>query len=244
MEDVQAFYRQYHHCSNSILSLTGNFDAVQVDELVQKYFGQLNGVVPEIPRFSFSANGYSATRMVIEAAVPLASFYLAFPMPGRGHPAYYALDLVTDLLAVGRSSLLYQTFIKQNQLLSNVDAYITGNIETGLLMVEGKLSQGANITMIEKAFWDLIDQLLEVGVPPTLMQKLKNTSESNFQFSEIGTLNKAMNLGYFELVGDIELINKEAQIYQEITPEFLMQTIKTYITPQNASILHYIPGKT
>jgi zinc protease len=47
------------------------------------------------------------------------------------------------------------------------------------------------------------------------LQKVKNKIESNLIFSELNILNKAMNLAYFELVEDANLINKEAQFYRK-----------------------------
>ena len=241
LDDAKAFYEKHYRVSNAILSIVGHIDISKTIDYVNKYFGKLNGSVNAPREFKFRQDQIPARRLSMHGDVPLESFYFIFPMPGRHSKEYYALDLISDLLAVGKSSLLYQTFIKSNQYLSSVDAYITGNIETGLFIVEGKISAAADLSFVEEAFWQLIHTLGKEGLSDDLMQKLKNTSESNITFSEIGTLNKAMNLGYFELVGDVDLINNEGEIYQGIEAKFLVNVLRKYICKDNMYSLHYMP---
>ncbi len=241
LDDIKSFYRRYYHVSNAILSVAGNIDPSQTDDWVDQYFGQINGTAFPIPEFAFDTKDNVPHRIVIESDVPSESFYLVFPMPGRGDPSYYSLDLFSDLLALGRSSMLYQKFIKENQWLSNVDAYITGNIDTGLFVVEGRLAPAAVLGEIEDCFWKMIEQLVVVGIKQSMMQKLRNTSESNFMFSEVGTLNRAINLGYYQLIGDANLINLEGSIYQSLSAEDLLGVVDRFIRPDKASLVHYVP---
>jgi predicted Zn-dependent peptidase len=54
---------------------------------------------------------------------------------------YYVADLISDLLANGKSSRLYQNVVKNNKLFSEINAYITGDIDPGLLIISGKIMQ-------------------------------------------------------------------------------------------------------
>ncbi len=241
LEDAHDFHRRYYHISNAILSITGNINIEETTGMIEKYFGSLNGPAQDRPQFDFSAVPNRRLREIVSGKVPVKSFYFVFPMEGRNSKNYYALDLISDLMAVGKSSLLYQHFIKKYQMLTSVDAYITGNVDAGLFIVEGKIAGHFGFDAVENEFWKLVNKLKETGIDQQLMQKLKNTSESNIIFSEIGTLNKAMNLCYFELLGDIELINREANIYRDMDADYLDSVFKDFIDPLRMNVLKYSP---
>jgi hypothetical protein len=48
-----------------------------------------------------------------------------------------------------------------------------------------------------------------------------------------------MNLAYFELIGDTELINTEQEVYERITPADLREAANAIFTPENCSVLYY-----
>ena len=103
-------------------------------------------------------------------------------MPDRTHPDYYALDMFSDLLAMGRSSLLYRRLVKELQILSNVDAYITGTIDTGLIVIEGRLAPGISLNEAIKRIWDLLHSIYNQGVDERAMEKLKKHIGINNDF--------------------------------------------------------------
>jgi len=69
--------------------------------------------------------------------------------------------------------------------------------------------------------------------------KLKNKVESTLIFSEMGVMHKAINLAYFEALGDADLINREVAMYRSITSEDLHEHGKMLLNPENCSVLYY-----
>lgn len=241
LDDVLQFYRRHYHVGNAILSVAGNFSFEETWGLVEQYFGKLVGQLTHVKTYKYNLEAYRSTRIMLESKVPLEAFYMIFPMPERNHRAYYLLDLLSDLLSDGRSSLLYQTLVKENQLLTAVDAYITGTLDAGLFILEGRLNNGVEIKAAEAKIWEILERLKQVEIRSPLMEKLKNNTESSIVFSESGTLNKAMNLGFFELIGNADLINQEAQIYGGITENELRDACSEYLTVEKASVIQYVP---
>ena len=72
------------------------------------------------------------------------------------------------------------------------------------------------------------------------LQKVKNKVESILNFSNTNVLNKAMNLAYYELLGDADMLNKEENNYASITAEDIQLTAKNYFTSGNSISLHYL----
>ena len=71
------------------------------------------------------------------------------------------------------------------------------------------------------------------------MQKNINKLVSAFVFGEMSLLNKAMNLAYYELLGDANLINVELEQYQKITVEAIQAYAKQIFRKENCATLYY-----
>ena len=239
--DVLQFYHDFYSISNCILSVAGNFDVEKTRLLIERYFSDAPSSQKEIPHFYFDANEYAPKELVITADVPVPAFFIAFPMPSRTSEDYYRLDLVSDLLSMGRSSLFYASLIKDTQVLSYGDAYITGTQETGLFIIEGKMSEGIKFQQARAEIDKILKILREESIQERIMEKLKNGLESSVIFSEISTLSKAMNLAYYEMLGDVDLINLEAVKYRKIQGEDIARMAEKYLQSDMGTTILYQP---
>ena len=59
-------------------------------------------------------------------------------------------------------------------------------------------------------------------------------------FSEMSLLDKAMNLAFFELLGDAGRLNSETQKYLEVTAEQIQQQANHIFKHTNSSTLYYL----
>ena len=239
LDDVRAFYQRFYCPNNAILTVSGNVHARHVLSLAKKWFGDIPaGKVPrrrlpkEPPQKKFE-------RRVNEANVPLDALYIAFHCPARTEPGYYAADLLSDILSHGDSSRLYRRLVRERKLFTSIDAYITGSIDPGLLIIEGSPAEDVDIETANQAVWEVLTALREETVPERELQKIKNKMESTLAFSELNILNKAINLAFFELLGDADLINREAELYSRISPRDIQAMARNMFTEENCSTLFY-----
>ena len=239
MEEVKTFFYRYYRPNNAILVVSGNATKEKVKQLAKKWFDN-------IPRGTFVKKKLpqeppqkKIERRIEHARVPVDSLYLAFHVPGRLHKDYYAIDLLSDVLSNGPSSRLYRRLLKEERLFNHIDAYITGNIDPGLLIIEGKPAEGVSLEQANSAIWSELETLKKEIISDEELLKYKNKVESTLVFSEINVLNKAINLAFFELLGDPDLINKEKDIYQLVTTEDIRRVAKKFFLKENCSELFY-----
>src|SRR5690606_14957637 len=121
------------------------------------------------------------------------------------------------VLSQGPSSRLYRRLVKENELFSEINAYQTGSIDPNLLVVEGKPLPNVPMHVAEEAIWQQLEQLRAEPIEPYELEKVKNKIESTMVFAEMAILEKAMNLAYFELLGDADGFNHETERYLEVT---------------------------
>lgn len=239
LDDVRSFFYRYYRPNNAILAIAGNVNAAEVKALVEKWFGDIPSGDPMERKLPQEPPQKRLERRINEANVPVDAIYLAFHMPARSHPDYYVADLISDVLSNGSSSRLYRRLLKEQELFSSIDCYVSGSIDPGLFIIEGKPADGVSLDQASAAIWKELQELKDSPIPEEELQKLKNKMESTLIFSELNILNKAINLSFFELLGDAELINTEAGFYQRVTTADLHRVANEILTEENCSELYY-----
>ena len=242
LEDVRAFFKNWYTPNNAVLSVAGNVREAEVLQLAEKWFGAIPAgpaahrvLVPEPPQDA------PHRREVRSANVPVPAVYLAFRTPERLHKDFYAVDLLSDVLAQGHSSRLYRRLLKERNLFSQIDAYITANIDPGLLVIEGRPAEGITMDAALAAIWEELELLKKEPIDTRELEKIQHRFESTVVFSETSVLNKAQNLAFYEILDRAELMNEEVDIYLSVTPADLHRTANDIFQERNSATLIYVP---
>ncbi|MGE0078838.1 MAG: M16 family metallopeptidase [Bacteroidales bacterium] len=239
LSDVKDFFYSHYAPNNAILCVAGPVDPAKIINLANKWFGpieQRNIAKRNLPKEPIQT---APRELEVVRDVPFNSIYKAYHMYNRHHKDFPAIDLMSDLLSNGKSARLYQKLVKEKQLFSNVNAYITGDIEEGLFIITGQLYPTTTYKQAESAIAEEVLNLQEYAVSNYELEKVQNKFESNFTFEETSALNKATNLSFFELLGDANNVNLEVQKYRNITPENIRSVAQEILTENNCSTLYY-----
>jgi zinc protease len=240
-EDFFDFKQKYYQPKNAILSVSGMISPDEIFRRVDDRFGSIPSCKVDSPTFPFPAPDFSRKDWIIRGNVPAVAFFLVFPMPERRSRAYYHLDFISDILTGGRSARLYRMLVKNKQLVSFVDAYISGSDDPGLFVIEGKILEGESFRSCEKRIWSELEKIKSKKLNKMTMRKLKNNLESQIVFSEINIVNKSANLCYFESIGKAEMINEEIGHYLTINEDELSEACLAYLNPENCFRFLYVP---
>ena len=243
MEDVKAFFKKHYNPQNAIMVVGGNVKTEDIKLLAEKWFSPIPAGNKYLRNLAQEPVQTEERKETIVADVPLNAFYMAFKMPSRLHKDYQAYDLLSDILSQGQSSRLYNSLLKEQQLFSDVHAYITSSLDEGLFVVEGKLSEGVAIATAEAAVWLELDKIVAEEVTETELTKVKNKSESIMVFAEMSLLDKAMNLAYYELLGDAADLNTEIDKYLAVTAAKIQHAAQQTFVREQCSTLYYLTAK-
>lgn len=240
IEEIHNFYHRFYHPSNAILSISGDIAAERVFEMAEKWFG---GIKPNLD-FCPSAlptepKQTTARRLEVERDVPATTIVIAFHMGNRLSKDFYLGDITSDLLAGGDSARLYEHLIKGKSLFASINAYISGDVDEGMFVFTGQLLPTTTEQDAEAALWEEIRQLQSGEISDYELEKVKNKFEANTLFGELNVMNKAMNLGYYSMIGDLPLINREIAIYRSLTKEQIADFSRHTFTQENSSTLIY-----
>ena len=240
MEDVKAFYDRFYLPSNAILSVSAALSAEEVFEAAEHFFSEVPTLPAPATRSYPTESPITAPRRhTIEAAVPADQITISFLLGDRGSREYYICDLLTDLLAGGESARIYQHLVRRRQIFSAANAYITGERGQGMLILTGQINPGVSVEEAEDALYGELELLVREPVGDYELTKVQNKFEANITFGELNVMNKAMNLGYYRMLGDMTLLNGETAIYRSITAEEIAEFIRHNLGRNQSATLIY-----
>jgi len=239
IEDVKNFFQRFYCPNNAIMVVAGNVELSEVKRLSEKWFGSIprgpenKRSIPQEPEQT------EARSLTVERDVPVNAIYKAYHMCSRYDEEYYAVDLISDILSRGNSSRLHNALIKDRQLFSDLNAYVMGDFDKGLFVVSGKLTKGVSMEEADEAITSELQKMKNEFVNDDELTKVKNKMEASHVFGEVDVLNKATNLAVSELLGDVELINKEIGKYLAVTAEQIKTQANAIFRKENCSTLYY-----
>jgi predicted Zn-dependent peptidase len=243
MNDVREFYNKWYNPANAIMVVAGPLELKVVKSLAEKWFGNIDKPHTATHQIPQEPVQNKKRELTLTRDVPFKALYQAYHMPARNHPDYRVCDMISDLLSNGASSRLYQNLVKDKNYFSSLNAYISGDVDPGLFIVQGELSNGYSFDDVIPAIDKEIEEIKKGNINDREIEKVKNKIESTFEFSKTSCLNNAMNLALYEWMGDANQINHEVKHYKAITKDDICRVANELFRKENLSQLNYEPAK-
>ncbi len=241
MDDVKAFYKKWYNPGNAIMVLSGDIILDKAKEMCEKWFAPIDKKHEAIRNLPVEPRQTEFREEVLERNVPFRSFYRAYHTVERMDPDYPVTDMISDLLSNGPSARLYQRLVKEKELFSNINAYISGDMDAGTLIIQGDLNDGKDYPEVMAALDAELQEIIDGKISDSEMEKVKNKFEATFEFAKTSVLSKAMNLAYYEWLGDAALLNDEPAKYKKVSIDDVKRVASSIFRRDNLSELRYEP---
>lgn len=245
LEDVQAFHERYYRADNAILAVAAPMKHEEMIAAVEKEWGA-ECVSAGCRRSMAGERNYlqeeeqkEARRLVIRREVPSRAVYLAWPMCDHWGRDFRACDLVSDVLCTGSSSRIYNNVVRPGQLVSEADAYISGEAGPGLIVLSAKILPDVDVDKVADALRQEAYLLSEKGLTKNELEKVQNRYESTFVYSQYKAADRAMALCHYTWLGDTELVNREPEEYRKVTAEDVQRAASAVFRPEHENMLVY-----
>ena len=239
MEAVKAFFYKFYVPNNAVLVVAGGIQYKEVKKLSEQWLAP----IPAGPAYQRALPQEppqpSPRSLTIAADVPLNAIYKAYHVPGRLSQDYYAVELMTDILGGGKSSRLYEQLVDTKHYFNAIEAYTTETIDPGLCIISGSLNNDVAFEAAEEAMQAIIEGLQHQAVANSELDKAKNQAEAHRVFSVVDLLHRAQELALATVLGDTNLVNREAASIHRVTPEAVQHTAQRVLNAANCSTIYY-----
>ena len=252
LPDVQQFFKTYYAPNNAALAVVGDFDPADARKMVEKYFAGIPAAqkVKE-PDLAEPRQEKEKKASKIDPQAKRPALAVAYHMPDRNTPQYYAMGLLDQILLEGDDSLLHQELVQKRGMTGGVEGGINllGNMYdyNGPMLWTAYLFHDSNVKEddILAAMDSVIDPLREKPIDPKTLDRAMVKLRSDFydQLSQFNGFGLADMLASFALFDDNPArVNDIESQFRKITPALIQETAREYLRPTNRTVLAIEPG--
>lgn len=246
LTDVQQFFKTYYAPNNASLAIVGDFEPAEAKKMIEKYFASIPSVPhPADPDIKEPRQEEEKHASKVDPLAKRPALAVAYHIPDRNTPEYFAMGLLDQLLLQGDDSLLHQELVKKRGFTGSVDGGI--NLDNmydynGPMLWEASLihDPSASSEQIIEAINSVIEPLRTKPIDQKTLDRALVKLRSSF-YDSVGQFNgfgRADLLASFALFDDnpSRINDIEAQ-FRKVTPELVLKTAQEYLRPTNRTIL-------
>jgi zinc protease len=243
IEDVERFFKTFYVPNNAALVISGDVDVAEARGMVGKHFNSIPIGKHQIPRVAvIEEPQQKEEREVVADNVQLPGVFVAYRIPEEGHPDFYPLVLLSNILSVGESSRLYRTLVYEKKFAQDVEASTVAMENPGLFLITATALDGYTAETLEKEIESEVDTIRIQPVNANELEKVKNQLESSFTFGKQRVDQKADLLAHFTVLRrDPNQLNREIKRYLQVSSEDITRVAQRYLSESYRTVLHYIP---
>ncbi len=180
LDDVKEWFKTYYGTANAVLTIAGDVKPEEVLAKVQKYFGWIPSGPPVARHESWPAKRTGVHRQRAEDRVTQARVYKVWNIPQYGTREANMLNLVSDVLAQGKSSRLYKRLVYQDQIATDAQAYVDLNEIGGHFAMVATARPGESLEKVEKALNEELVRFIAEGPTKDELERAKIQFEAGF----------------------------------------------------------------
>lgn len=244
LDDVHQWFNDYYGAANAVVVLAGDIDVATAKEKMEKYFGHIAPGKPLQKLESWVAKGTGTKRATMEDNVPAARIYKLWNTAELGTADSTYLNLLTNILANGKNSRLYQRLVHQEQIASMVAGFQYERVLAGQFFVIADAKPGVELAQIEAIIDEELAKLVADGPTVEELQRVKFAEVANFVrgAERIGGFGGKSDILAAGMVyqNDPGAYQREYDILQHATPQDIQAAAQRWLT-DGAFVLNVVP---
>ena len=243
-DDLYSHYRKFYAPDNAFIVIVGDVDPEDVMKKIRAAFGDMKRSDLRNVPVTIEPEQRGEKRVYLRKEAELPYVLAGYHTPGFPHEDSAALEVLSTILAGGKSARLYRSLVYEKKLALNAGADYSGTYQDPFLFfLWGSPAPGKDAAELEKMLYDEIDAIRNTPPSDTEVQKAKNQTEASFVFGQDSLSTQATKIGMFEILGSWKLADKYLEAIRKVTPEDVQRVAKKYLTEDNRTVGILIPTK-
>jgi len=247
LEDVDKFFKTYYVPSNAALAVVGDFETAQAKQWIQKYFAGIpSPPQPKLPDLKEPRQEKERRATKPDPQAKRPAIAVAYHMPDRNTPEYYAMGVLNQLLLEGDDSLLHQELVKKRALTSDVNGGVNllGNMYnyngpmlwTAYLFYDNQVKPDTIVSAVDSVIGQLQTKPIDQKTLDRALIKLRSDYYDNVGgFFGVGLADLLCSFALFD--DNPGRVNNLESEFRKVTPALIQKTAQEYLRPGNRTIL-------
>ncbi len=180
LDDVRTWFETWYGAANAVLVVAGDVEPEDVRARVERHFGHIPSGPPLVKPDVDLARRTGESRIVLQDRVPQARVYKAWNVAALKDPALDHLTLAGDVLATGRSSRLYRRLVYEDQIATDVSAFILARQFGSLFILQATAQPGQDLAAVEAVLDEELRAFLESGPAAAELARARTGRRASF----------------------------------------------------------------
>ncbi len=243
LEDVREFFRTWYVPNNAVLTLAGDVDPDEARLRAEHWFGDIPSRALPPRRHQPLDPLTEPIAESMEDDVQLPRVYLAFRTPPFGTDEWFSADLLSTLLADGKSSPIYRDLVWEREVAQDAGAYVYPTEELGFFVAWATAKPGIEPARLADLLRGHLSRA-RVPAPRDDFFRARNQTLTGI-LSELEPLEaRADHLSmHASLFDRPERAWEEPERYSSPTREDLSKFAEDYLSPAQGVELTVVPRK-
>lgn len=245
LDDVQSFFKTYYAPDNAVLVVVGDFEPASAKKWIDQYFAAIpSATLPPKPDITEPKQEQEQRFVKEDKLANKPAIAVAYKMPDRNTPEYYAMGLIDQILLQGKDSKLYQYLVQDKGYTSNISGGINylGNMFNYngpmVWMADCIYDSTVNADSIVAQFDKAVNDVSKVTQADLDLALVKMRSDLYDALGGQFGIGKVDLLASFALFDDNpNRINTLEEEFKKVTPELIKKTAQEYLRSTNRTIL-------
>ncbi|MCU0849389.1 MAG: insulinase family protein [Spirochaetes bacterium] len=237
VEDVKDFYRSHYIPSRMTITIVGKQDTDKTFRVIEKYFGSLpSGPEPrEIPVREPEQKGERRFRYLFESTPFVMVGWHKPKFPGRED---YICEIISEVLAGGKSSRLYKRLVLEKKLATSVSSWngYPGARYDNMIVIYATPAPSVSPEDVENEIYGEIDDFSR-NAGRAEIERVVNKIESEMVFGLSSNKGLASLLSYYQTVfGGWRYAADYLPVIKGIGPEDVKNVLSRYFNRENRTV--------
>jgi zinc protease len=180
LDDVKEWFKTYYGTNNATLVVAGDVKTDEALEKVKKYFGGLQAGPPIAKYESWPAKRTGSQRQIMQDRVPQERIYKVWNIPEDGTKEFTCLDMVSDVMALGKTSRLYKRLVYDDQIATSVSCYVDKREIGSLFQIRADVKPGVELSKVENAINEELAKFIKSGPTEDELAIVKTRNYAGF----------------------------------------------------------------
>jgi predicted Zn-dependent peptidase len=243
VQDVSDFFHMYYAPNNAVLGIVGDVDTKATLDKVKKFFAEIPRQ-PAPPAVDMTEPPQTEERRanLDDALARLPRLDVAYHMPASSSPDYDALTVLATILSSGRSSRLYESIVRQQQLATQASAFAAESRGPGLFTVNATPTPGKSVADVEAAIDAEFEKVKNGPIADWELEKARVSARRQYVSSLGSSLQRAVTMSQNAMFyNDPDLLAKRQARIEKVTAADVQRVAKQYLVKTNRSVVVTMP---
>ena len=236
--DAERFYQEYYVPANITIGIVGDVRPPEVKRMAEKYFGRLPARPLPVIKLTEEPVQEGERRVAVES--PAQPFMIiGYKRPDQYSKDDAALDVLSEILSEGRTSIMYKDMVRDKQiaLAAGADPTFPGGKYPGLFLFYAAPANGHTVDENEKEIYRVIEQAKNEKADDETLKRVKIRLRADLirkLASNSGLAGEVTT--YYANFGDWRKLFTELEDYDRVTSEDVQRVARTYLVKDHRTV--------